>query len=524
MCSFLVLNKKLYNSKTLQELNELLKSRGPDNTNVFEYSEYVFIHNLLYFCGVPTLQPIVKDNIILLFNGEIYNYLEFGNYSCDSECIIDLYLKYSIDFVKYLDGEFAISIFDFNKNCVILSSDTFGTKPLFYGYSNGFVISSIKKTIIDNELINNEVITKLMPNTCIKLNMNNKIIETTETCKFYLNQFKTSYDDFNKALEESIIKRCSLNNKENNEVFITLSSGYDSGVIDLILKNNKIKYSSYTIEAKENLDILNKRIENLDILNKRIENNKKIENNNTLIKLSCNEYTESENYVKNNCDNYNCIYFEFDKNNDNNNDVLDKYSKETRVYSAVNDWGAYGLNHIFKLANNSGKRIYISGHGPDEIMSDYGYSGEAYNKCSEIKGIFPDNLEEIYPWINFYRGTMQTFIAKEESVSSLHGIESRYPFLDKKVIQEFLWLKPELKNKKYKAPLHYYMEKYNYPFCENEKIGFKCKKHLIDTELNTIKCSYYFKLWNKGQILFDIKKFLSNSKFEIKLSNLFKGN
>ena len=505
MCSFLILTRRLYNSKTLQELNKLLKSRGPDNTNVFEYSDYVFIHNLLYFCGVPTLQPIVKDNIILLFNGEIYNYLEFGEYSCDSECIIDLYLKYSIDFVKYLDGEFAISIFDFNSNCVILSSDTFGTKPLFYGYSNGFVISSIKKTIIDNELINNEIITKLMPNTCIKLSMNNKIIETTETCKFYLNQFKTSYDDFNKALEESIIKRCSLNNKENNEVFITLSSGYDSGVIDLILKNKKIKYSSYTIEAKENLDILNKRIN---------------KNSNTFIKLSHNEYFESEEYVKENGDDYSCIYFEFD----NNNEVLDKYSKETRVYSTVNDWGAYGLNHIFKLANTAGKRIYISGHGPDEIMSDYGYSGIAYNKCSELKGIFPDDLQSIYPWINFFRGTMQNFIAKEETISSLHGIESRYPFLDKKVIQEFLWLKPELKNKKYKAPLHYYMEKYNYPFCENEKIGFKCKKHLIDTELNTIKCSHYFKLWNKGQISFDIKNFLSNSSFEIKLSNLSKGN
>lgn len=504
MCSFLILTKKLYSSKNIKELNKYLISRGPDKTNVIEHSDYVFIHNLLYFCGMETIQPIIKNNIVVLFNGEIYNYKEFGNYSSDSECLIDLYQMYSIDFVKYLDGEFSIVIFDFNKNCVIISSDIFGTKPLFYGYSNGFVISSIQRTIKDNELINNEIITKLMPNMCIKFSMDNKIIETTSVCKFYLNQFKSTYDDFYKALENSIIKRCKLNNDETNEVFITLSSGYDSGIIDLILKNKQIKYSSYTIEAKENLDILNKRI------------NKK---NNTFIKLTYNEYSESKEYVKNNADNYTCIYFEFDKL-----DKIDKYSKDTKIYSVINDWGAYGLNHIFNLAGKCGKKIYISGHGPDEIMSDYGYSGEAFNKCSEIRGIFPENLEDIYPWTNFFRGTMQNFIAKEESISSLYGIESRYPFLDKKVIQEFLWLSPELKNKKYKAPLHYYMEKYNYPFCENEKIGFKCKKYLIDTELNIIKCRHYFKLWKGSQISFDIKKFLSNSKFEIKCSNLFKGN
>ena len=477
MCSFLILTKLLFKNKNFKELNKLLKSRGPDKTNILEYYNYVFIHNLLYFCGTETIQPIVKDNIIVLFNGEIYNYLDFGEYSCDSECIIDLYQKYSIDFSKYLDGEFAISIFDFNKKCVILSSDTFGTKPLFYGYSDGFVVSSIKKTMIDNQLIKNDIINKLSPNTCIKFSFDNKIIKTVEVCKFYLNQFKTNYDDFNAALQESIVKRCTLNNNNNNEVFITLSSGYDSGVIDLILKNHKINYSSYTIEALENLDILNKRIGD----------------NNTFIKLTLNEYTESKEYVKENCDSHSNIYFQF-----NENEFEDKYSKDTLIYKPADDWGAYGLNHIFNLAHNSGKKIYISGHGADEIMSDYGYSGIAYNNCSQIKGTFPEELEEIFPWINFFRGTMQNFILKEESISSLYGIESRYPFLDKKVVQEFLWLKSELKNDKYKSPLHYYMEKYNYPFCENEKIGFKCKKRLIDTELNLIKCKYYLKIWKSN--------------------------
>ncbi len=63
---------------------------------------------------------------------------------------------------------------------------------------------------------------------------------------------------------------------------------------------------------------------------------------------------------------------------------------------------------------------------------------------------------------------------KEEIIGGSHGIEQRYPFLDKDVVQEFLWLKPELKNKYYKAPIHNYLNENNYPFTPNEKLGFNC--------------------------------------------------
>ena len=90
-------------------------------------------------------------------------------------------------------------------------------------------------------------------------------------------------------------------------------------------------------------------------------------------------------------------------------------------------------------------------------------------------GLFPEDLTTIFPWFNFYTGLMEAFIAKEEYTGSLHGIENRYPFLDKNVVQEFLWLTAELKNNNYKSPLYNYMKIHNYPFKENEKIGFKAK-------------------------------------------------
>ena len=99
-------------------------------------------------------------------------------------------------------------------------------------------------------------------------------------------------------------------------------------------------------------------------------------------------------------------------------------------------------------------------------------------------GLFPDDLTNIFPWLNFYNGLMESFIAKEEYTGSLHAIENRYPFLDKYVVQEFLWLSAELKNIKYKSPLYNYMLINNYPFQENEKLGFKAK--LIKTQNDNI--------------------------------------
>ena len=54
----------------------------------------------------------------------------------------------------------------------------------------------------------------------------------------------------------------------------------------------------------------------------------------------------------------------------------------------------------------------------------------------------------------------------------MHGVETRYPFLDKKVVQEFLWLDHNLKNSQYKSVLDNYFVENNYPFNRGEKKGF----------------------------------------------------
>ena len=68
-------------------------------------------------------------------------------------------------------------------------------------------------------------------------------------------------------------------------------------------------------------------------------------------------------------------------------------------------------------------------------------------------------------------------------VAGLYGIEGRYPFLDLNVIQEFLNLKSELKNEKYKSCVSEFLERENYPFEKNSKEGFNPMK----SEINIFK-------------------------------------
>jgi len=110
--------------------------------------------------------------------------------------------------------------------------------------------------------------------------------------------------------------------------------------------------------------------------------------------------------------------------------------------------------------------------GADEIFSDYGFNGSSYLPHSNFGGLFPDNLKLIFPWKNFYGGSMDAYLTKEEYVGGAYSVETRYPFLDKYVVQEFLSLDKDLKNSYYKSVLYDYLKENRFPFRENQKLGF----------------------------------------------------
>jgi len=144
MCSFTITNKKI----NLKDTNFLSQKRGPDSTNTFEENGVSFLHNLLHLTGDKTEQPFYQDDIVCVFNGEIYNYKSLGNYNTDGECLIPMYKEFGFEFAKKLDGEFSICIIDFKKSRLMLFNDTFATKPLWFaGQGNDWGVASYESSL-----------------------------------------------------------------------------------------------------------------------------------------------------------------------------------------------------------------------------------------------------------------------------------------------------------------------------------------------------------------------------------------
>jgi len=202
MCSILFSTK--YNKDiNLDDLNYHNQFRGPDDTcvSIDETNGFMFIHNLLSMTGKFTRQPFIDNSIICLYNGEVYNYKDFGDYDSDGECLIDLYKEYGKDFVKKLDGEFAILLLDFEKDIAIMATDPFKIKPLFYSTDNNEFGCSTYSTPLNMLGYNN--IQKAKPNTAMIFKLSDAtLLDEFTIYEFDLNQHKTSFDDWNKAFEE----------------------------------------------------------------------------------------------------------------------------------------------------------------------------------------------------------------------------------------------------------------------------------------------------------------------------------
>lgn len=387
--------------------NFFIQKRGPDFTQKIELHGFTFIHNLLSITGSFTPQPFIDKNIICLYNGEIYNHAFAQS---DGENLIPLYRKYGPDFPKYLDGEWAIALYDFDRKLAVFATDLFATKPL---WRNGLECASYASGVGGK---------KIPANTIEIVHFEGKE-EKEPIYEWDLTQYKTSYDDWIQAFEKAIKKRACPNS------FIGLSSGYDSGAIACALLKQNIKFKSYIIQAREDKNILSQRMQLLG----------------EYIYLDKNQkFNEEKDWIDHNVE-----------------DFRYKLNTKKRLHA---DSASLGLSKICRLARVDGKKVYLSGQGADEIIADY----SLFPYQSTFKGKFPNRLTI---WENFYDGAQYSYLGKEEYIAGSHGIEARYPFLDKEVVQEFLNIAPELKNKYYKAPVREYFVRHNFPFVEGVKIG-----------------------------------------------------
>ncbi|GAB3903643.1 asparagine synthase (glutamine-hydrolyzing) [Mucilaginibacter boryungensis] len=132
---------------------QTLAHGGPDDEGIYHSKEFglAFGHRRLAIIDLTASghQPMAdaEQNIVITFNGEIYNYPELKeelagtgiNFvsGSDTEVIIQAYLKWGTDAFAKLRGMFAFALHDKQKGHTCLVRDTSGIKPLYYHINNG---------------------------------------------------------------------------------------------------------------------------------------------------------------------------------------------------------------------------------------------------------------------------------------------------------------------------------------------------------------------------------------------------
>ena len=153
------------NKIDVEVLNKMLENqvhRGPDASGIY-YNNFVgFAHNRLSLLDLSSNgnQPFEKDNFVLTYNGEIYNYLELKkelpNYeyrsTSDTEVLFNALKEWGVErTVEKLQGMFAFSWYDKTKNELTLVRDRLGIKPLFLAIDseeNYFFASELKSILV----------------------------------------------------------------------------------------------------------------------------------------------------------------------------------------------------------------------------------------------------------------------------------------------------------------------------------------------------------------------------------------
>jgi len=282
---------KIEEKKWLRIGRDVMSHRGPD-----DYGEWWspdgrvgFGHRRLAIHDLSTdgHQPMLsKDkNIVLIFNGEIYNYKEIRSdlikkgyiftSKSDTEVLLYSWEEWGVDCVSYLEGMFAFSIYDSNKKIIFLARDIAGEKPLFYyPSSDGIRFSSELKGLlvdpsfphhIDESALNCYLsmgyipgdlcilkgVSKLPPAHFLVFDIDKQSIKIikywsptlADTLPIFSNDEEKVLNKVESLLEDSILKQLDA----DVSVGILLSGGVDSSLITAIARRISSNVNTYSV-------------------------------------------------------------------------------------------------------------------------------------------------------------------------------------------------------------------------------------------------------------------------------------
>lgn len=262
-------------SQDIKRLCDKLISRGPDAEGIYVDGKVGLGHRRLSVIDLESGgQPMLdaNQNIVLVFNGEIYNFLELRSQlieegsvfstNSDTEVIINAYLAYGINkTLSLLEGMFAFALYDKRNDTTYIARDKFGEKPLYYiSNKDHFIFASELKALedkiedkeIDKEAMNlffsltyipapktiYKSVKKIMPATCFEIKGTGAISEFVYYDLIERLEQMAPITDFSKAKWQlEFLLTNSVRQRMISDVPIGsfLSGGIDSSIVSSIM-------------------------------------------------------------------------------------------------------------------------------------------------------------------------------------------------------------------------------------------------------------------------------------------------
>lgn len=286
MCGFVgYVNRKSKDDSVIKNMSEKIKHRGPD-------SEGLYIDNNLHMAfrrlSIIDLkggdQPIYNEdkNLVILFNGEIYNFqelredlIEKGHIfttKADTEVILHGYEEYKEHILDKLRGMYAFVIYDIQEKELFAARDIFGIKPFYYSVMNEtFFFGSEIKSFLPHPDFRKEMnkealktyltfqynpmeetffkgVYKLKPGHYLIYRDGNLVVRPYFDIEFKPSKEKIKEEEIVNKINDEVVSSVEHHKISDVKVGAFLSSGIDSSYIVSVLKPNE----TFTVGFEQN--------------------------------------------------------------------------------------------------------------------------------------------------------------------------------------------------------------------------------------------------------------------------------
>lgn len=396
------------------EMAKKLRHRGPDWSGIYDTDHAVLAHERLAIVDpISGGQPLKSTNgkLILAVNGEIYNHkqirknlaaqYEFQTQS-DCEVILALYQEKGINFLEDLNGIYAFSLYDEEKDTFLIARDPIGVIPLYQGWDvegNYYVASELKAL----EGICKKI--EAFPPGHYYSSEENQLKKWYQRDWMDFEAVKTQESDINAlrtALEDAVHRQLM----SDVPYGVLLSGGLDSSVVSAIAK----KYAARRVESQDLKEAWWPQLHSFSVGLKGSPDLKFAQ--------------EVANHIGTV---HHQIHFTIQEGLDALRDVI--YHLET--YDVTTIRASTPMYLMARVIKSMGIKMVLSGEGADEIFGGYLY----FHKAPNAQEFHEETVRKIDK-LHLYDCN------RANKALAAWGVEGRVPFLDKEFMDVAMRLNP----------------------------------------------------------------------------------